>query len=62
MPVTVAELNRIIKRIKEVQKRFGNDTMQKGDMDTSFEGRSERCKALLRSSDEVRSTCLRPRA
>jgi hypothetical protein len=60
MPVSVAELNRIIKRIKEVQKRFGNGNMQKGDLDTSFEGRTERCKDLLRTSDEVRATHTKP--
>ena len=53
MAPTISELNRVIERIKAVQKRFGNADMQKGNLDTSFEGRSERCKNLLRASDEV---------
>lgn len=56
MPATVGELNRIIERIKAVQKQFGNANGKQGNLDTSFEGRAERCKSLLRNSDEVSQT------
>ena len=41
---SVGELNKIIGRIREVQKKFGDGSTGSASMDNSFDGRVQRCK------------------
>jgi hypothetical protein len=41
---SIAELNKIIGRIKDVQQRFGGSNGKDAALDNSFSGRAERTK------------------